>query len=247
MCGKEDYPEAYANGFADFYYERYKVNEGVLIPRPDTELLVEAALAVCGALKNPMGDVAKVLPLAASGSGSQFSEPLEIADLCTGTGCVGISVSNALVRAGRDVHCVLVDVSDAAFTCAKSNLNVALGDVEVRKCDIMSDDFSLEGGLSVITSNPPYITDDEMNELPLSVRYEPELALRGGEDGLVFYRRLCKIAQRSLMPGGYLLVEHGYLQQDSVIRIFEENGFSDVLGLKDYGGNPRVVLGKWRI
>ena len=249
MCGKEDFPEAYVNGFADFYYERYKVPEGVLIPRPDTELLVEAALAVCGALDNPMGDVAKVVPLVSSGSEPQFSQSLEMADLCTGTGCVGISVSNALVRAGHKVFCELVDVSDVAVKCASSNLDVALGDVKVRKLDILSEDFEsrLGGGFSVITSNPPYITDNEMKELPQSVRYEPELALRGGEDGLVFYRRLCKIAQKCLASGGWLLVEHGYLQQEDVMKIFNENGFCNVTGLRDFGGNPRVVLGMWRI
>ena len=242
MCGKDgrpDYPDAYREGVQDFYYETYKVNEGVLIPRPDTELLVEAALAVCGALPSPMGDVTKVTP-------SVTTSTLHIADLCTGTGCVGISVSNALVRAGRDVRCILVDVSDEAVSCAKSNLDVALGDVEVRKSDIMSDDLDIGNGLSVITSNPPYITDDEMEELPLSVKYEPELALRGGEDGLVFYHRLCKIAQNCLADGGWLIVEHGYLQQDDVMKIFTDNGFCNVMGLKDFGGNPRVVLGMWR-
>ena len=246
MCGKDsrpDYPDAYRDGVQDFYYETYKVTEGVLIPRPDTELLVEAALAVCGALKTPMGDVAGIVP-------SISTSKISIADLCTGTGCVGISVSNALVRAGRDVKCVLVDVSDSALSCASSNLEAALGDVSVMKGDVLGEVGELVGsigsGLSLITSNPPYITDDEMKELPLSVKYEPELALRGGEDGLVFYHRLCKIAQTALEDGGWLLVEHGYLQQEAVMSIFSNNGFCNVMGLKDFGGNPRVVLGMWR-
>ena len=98
----------------------------------------------------------------------------------------------------------------------------------------------------MITSNPPYITDAEMEELPESVRFEPELALRGGNDGLVFYDRLCKIGASALKSGGVLSVEHGYLQQRDVMEIFERNGFSEVTGLKDYGGNPRVVVGIWR-
>ena len=145
---------------------------------------------------------------------------------------------------------VLVDVSDEALSCAASNLEVALGDVSVIKGDVLGDADELAGcigsGLSLITSNPPYITDDEMEELPLSVRYEPELALRGGEDGLVFYHRLCKIAQNTLEDGGWLLVEHGYLQQEAVMSIFSNNGFCNIMGLKDFGGNPRVVLGMWR-
>ena len=238
MFGK-DYPSAYADGFADFYYERYKVTEGVLIPRPDTELLVEAALMLCGALKSPMGDVMKLTP-------SVLSKEIFMADLCCGTGCVGISVSNALVRAGREVECLMYDVSDDAVKCASSNLKVAMGKVSVIKKDILKKDIEVPKKLNLITSNPPYITDDEMDELPVSVTYEPELALSGGKDGLVFYDRLCKIGISNLDTGGVLVVEHGYLQQEAVIGIFEKNGYSGVTGLKDYGGNDRVVAGIWR-
>ena len=238
MCGK-DYPPAYTAGYADFHYERYKVTEGVLIPRPDTELLVEAALMLCGALPTPMGDVIDLVP-------SVTSQKVLMADLCCGTGCVGISVANGLCRAGREVHCTLADISDAAVRCAISNLGVAKGDVKVVQADIMKDDLIFDGKLSLITSNPPYVTDEEMEELPLSVTYEPELALRGGKDGLSFYGRLCMIGKTHLAEGGVLVVEHGYLQQEAVVEIFVKNGYRDVKGLRDYGGNPRVVAGIWR-
>ena len=88
--------------------------------------------------------------------------------------------------------------------------------------------------------------DEEMDELPLSVTYEPGLALRGGKDGLDFYGKLCQIGKDNLITGGALAVEHGYLQQEAVIDIFMQNGYKDVTGLKDYGGNPRVVIGIWR-
>ena len=238
MCGKE-YPSAYAEGFADFYYERYKITEGVLIPRPDSELAVDASLMLCGALDQPMGDVTRLCPCISS-------RKVNLADLCTGTGCIGISTANALVRAGRECGLLLVDVSDEALNCCRSNLSVCRTEASVLKADILKDDLPSDRMFDVITSNPPYVTDDEMEELPLSVRYEPELALRGGADGLMFYDRLCRIGRESLVPGGALVVEHGYLQQSDVIRIFEDNGYACVTGLRDYGGNQRVVTGIWR-
>ena len=237
MSGK-DYPEAYLNGFQDFYYERYRVTEGVLIPRPDTELLVEAALMLCGALDGGVGDVLKVKPQIAS-------REIAIADLCTGTGCVGISSANALIRSGRSCSLTLVDVSDAAIKCCTENLSVCKAQARVIKADILRE-IPSSGRFDIIMSNPPYITDEEMDELPLSVTYEPELALRGGSDGLVFYHRLCQLGKELLNPGGALAVEHGYLQQDQVMDIFRQNGYSDVTGLKDFGGNPRVVTGIYR-
>ena len=82
-----------------------------------------------------------------------------------------------------------------------------------------------------------------MTELPKSVTYEPELALRGGADGMMFYGRLCSIGNSILNDGGVLVVEHGYRQQEQVIKVFEDNGYTCVTGLCDYGGNPRVTAG----
>ena len=238
MCGK-DYPSAYLDGYADFYYERYKVTEGVLIPRPDTELAVEAALMLCGALAQPMGEVASLTP-------SITSKSISLADLCTGTGCLGISTANALIKAGRHCRLMLVDISDIALACCRENVSVCKTDVKVMKADILTEDLPGDEKFDVITSNPPYISDMEMDELPHSVLYEPEIALRGGADGLLFYSRLCRIGTDRLADGGALVVEHGYLQQDDVMEIFAEFGYTDIRGLKDYGGNPRVVTGIWR-
>ena len=237
MSGK-DYPGAYQQGYKDFYYERYIVKEGVLIPRPDTELLVEAALMLCGALKGGVGDVLRLAP-------SVSSTEIRLADLCSGTGCVGISVANALIRSGRSCTLTLVDLSDTALECSRENLSVCNASARVIKADILKED-PLMGEFDVITSNPPYITDEEMDELPLSVMYEPELALRGGADGLVFYDRLCKIGRSHLKPGGALAVEHGWLQQEQVMEIFRNNGYTEITGLRDFGGNPRVVAGIFR-
>ena len=235
MCGK-DYPSAYQDGYADFYYERYKVTEGVLIPRPDTELLVEAALMLCGALECPMGDVMKLKPVISA-------KKISLIDLCAGTGCVGISTANALVSSGREVELAEVDISDDALACVRDNSDICLTDVNIIKADILSGDADLGLKADIITSNPPYVTDQEMTELPKSVTYEPELALRGGADGMMFYGRLCSIGNSILNDGGVLVVEHGYRQQEQVIKVFEDNGYTCVTGLCDYGGNPRVTAG----
>ena len=136
-----------------------------------------------------------------------------------------------------------VDISDIAISSINDNLGVCRTSVNVIKADIFCDDPVLDLRADIITSNPPYITDEEMAKLPLSVTYEPELALRGGPDGMVFYDRLCKIGNTVLSTGGVLAVEHGYDQQEQVIKVFSENGYSKVTGLSDYGGNPRVVAG----
>lgn len=235
MSGK-DYPKAYLDGFADFYYEHYKITEGVLIPRPDTELLVETALMYCGALENPVGDLLKIVPCI-------NSKEIVLADLCTGSGCVGISTANALVRSGRGCEAYLIDIADEAIKCCTDNINECKAKCYISQEDIMNGVFILPERVDIITSNPPYVTEEEMNELPLSVRYEPALALYGGSDGLDFYDRLCRIGNENLKSGGVLAVEHGYQQQEAVIDIFLQNGYSDVTGLKDFGNNPRVVAG----
>ena len=238
MCGK-DYPQAYKDGIVPFYYENYKITEGVLIPRPDTELLVETALRYCNALDNPVGDLLKIKPCISQ-------EQIVLADLCTGTGCVGISTANALVKAGKKCEAYLIDVADESVSCCSSNTEESKASCYVIQEDIMSAGLIFPERIDLITSNPPYVTEEEMNELPLSVRYEPVLALYGGPDGLVFYDRLCRIGIENLKSGGVLAVEHGYRQQEAVMDIFSRNGYSDVIGLKDFGGNPRVVAGIWR-
>lgn len=192
----------------------FEVNEHVLIPRQDTEVLVEAALKV---IKD--GD--------------------SVLDMCTGSGCIIISIAK---NAGL-LSATGVDVSEDALSVAKRNAKK--NDVDVKL--VQSDLFSELGDTKydVIVSNPPYIETEEINHLMPEVReYEPMLALDGGEDGLVFYRRIINESDKYLKRGGYLLFEVGHNQADEVCRLMEEAGFKDVASVKDLCGIKRVCKGR---
>ncbi len=235
-------PMAYILGYRDFYRDRFKVAEGVLIPRSDTEILVETALWFAGALDFPTGDILKVP--------KSFNElsSLNIVDLCTGTGCIGISVYNELLSKGRNVRCVLTDISDTALSCAKANIEALSKDKDNIRCfkeDVLGDQTKLpSASFDIVMSNPPYITSSDMKELSREVgEHEPHLALFGGDDGMKFYPIIAKKAQAILKQGGALIVEHGYDQGEKVRNIFTEYGFNYVTTLKDYGGVDRVTFG----
>ena len=231
-------PLAYILGHRHFWREDYKVMPGVLIPRADTAILVECALRFCGCHELATGDV---LGIPVSGDLKELS----FADLCTGTGCVGISIANELVSHGFDVKGILTDISDTALEVATCNLNERFtggSALEVLRNDVTGDD--LPGRFSFIVTNPPYITDKEMEELDGSVRdFEPEIALRGGPDGLALYESIAKKSFKALVPGGALFAEHGYKQGDGVREIFKAAGFETVGTVKDYGNNERVTWG----
>ena len=233
-------PVAYITGRKWFYQEEYNVVPGVLIPRSDTEILVEAALRYMGAIDFPMGDISKV-------PGSLVKDDYKIVDLCTGTGCVGISVANALAKKNKKVQMLLGDISPIAIDCAKSNVETSAinKDINVINIDVLNDDYEVLGKVDVVVSNPPYVTDSEMEQLPKDVKdYEPELALRASNEGLIFYEVLAKKCQAVLNNNGALIVEHGYAQGESVREIFVNNGYMDVCTIKDYGGNDRVTIGR---
>lgn len=235
-------PMAYILGYRDFYRDRFKVAEGVLIPRSDTEILVETALWFAGALDFPTGDILKVPK-----SFNDLSS-LNIVDLCTGTGCIGISVYNELLSKGRNVRCVLTDISDTALSCAKANIEALSKDKDNIRCfkeDVLADETKLPyESFDIVMSNPPYITSSDMKALdPVVGDHEPHLALFGGDDGMKFYPVIAKKARSILRPGGALIVEHGYDQGEKVRNVFTQNGFNYVTTLKDYGGVDRVTFG----
>lgn len=220
-------PVSYITGKAGFYMEEYKVVPGVLIPRPDTEILVENAADFL----NP-----------ANGE-------IKYADLCTGTGCVGISLAGCLRRNGIKYKAVLGDISETALKCATENTeNISYPDISINRIDVLNENevktFFGKEKLDLIVSNPPYISYEEMEELDSAVAdFEPHLALEAAKDGLEFYYPLASEAMYILKNGGALMVEHGYLQGDKVRNIFAEAGLSGVYTVKDYGGNDRVTIG----
>ena len=199
-------------GEQEFMGMSFWVNENVLIPRQDTETLVEEAL--------------KVTP-----SGSH------ILDLCTGSGCVLISI----IALGQGLSGIGVDISKEALVVAKENgLRLAPKAVFVEG-DLFE---AVNGKFNCIVSNPPYIRTADIEELEIEVKsHEPRLALDGSADGLSFYRRITKEAPNYLNEGGFLLFEIGYDQGEDVKRLMEENGFMDIAIVKDLAGHDRVVRG----
>ncbi len=192
----------------------FEVNEHVLIPRQDTEVLVEETLKV---LKG--GE--KVL------------------DMCTGSGCIIIS----LAKNAKLSEAVGADVSVDALSVARANAE--RHDAAVKF--VQSDLFTEIGGkkYDVIVSNPPYIETEEINHLMPEVReHEPMLALDGGADGLVFYCKIINESGKFLNDGGYLLFEVGHNQADEVCKLMDEAGFKDVMSIKDLCGIKRVCKGR---
>lgn len=233
-------PLAYILGYRHFYKECYKAVPGVLIPRADTEIVVESALKFLGINKMATGDVLNVPEY------DKAQSEIRFADFCTGTGCIGISIANEIVRAGGRAKGYLIDISDTALDTASANvLSQALKpeDITVIKHDVLGSCPALEK-LDFIVSNPPYITNKEMEELDSVVKaHEPDLALRAGDDGLEFYIPLLNIAKTLLKDGGALIVEHGFEQGDAVREIFEQGGLKNCMTIRDYGGNQRVTVG----
>ena len=215
-------PLAQILGRQSFYGLDFFVNEDVLIPRADTECLVDLVL-------EDYADLAKQ-----AGSSS-----LNILDLCTGSGCIGISVAKHLPYQ----ELLLVDLSEKALAVAKKNAEKHLGEnVTLLQSDLLTE---VQGKkFSLLLSNPPYIVSRVIPGLDREVsEYEPKLALDGGEDGLVFYRRIAKEAKAVLLPGARLYLEIGYDQGESVKDIFQKEGYEAVKVFPDLSGNPRVLRG----
>ena len=215
-------PLAQILGRQSFYGLDFFVNEDVLIPRADTECLVDLVL-------EDYADLAKQ---------AGFSS-LNILDLCTGSGCIGISVAKHLPYQ----ELLLVDLSEKALAVAKKNAEKHLGDnVTLLQSDLLT---GVQGKkFSLLLSNPPYIVSRVIPGLDREVsEYEPKMALDGGEDGLVFYRRIAKEAKAVLLPGARLYLEIGYDQGESVKDIFQKEGYEAVEVFPDLSGNPRVLRG----
>ena len=208
-------PLQYIIGSVDFYRESYFVTPDVLIPRSDTEILVDVAV--------------KGLP-----SGALF------ADLCCGSGCVAISTLNNT----NNTRCIAVDISPAALAVAEKNAvrNGVDGRVKFVRCDLLHDlpDGMEDGRFDAILSNPPYVRDDVYEELESEIFHEPKAAFVGGEDGLDFYRRLTPIYKTKLKSDGFIAYEIGYDQADALMQIAEENGMKCRI-IKDLSGNDRVA------
>ncbi|MBD9207733.1 MAG: peptide chain release factor N(5)-glutamine methyltransferase [Clostridiales bacterium] len=212
-------PVAYLIGEWEFYGLPLDISESVLIPRPDTEVLVEQALSRLQGVSEP-----------------------RILDLCAGSGCVGLALAKHLPGS----RVVLGELDEGALRICRQNIrrNDLTGRVVSLQVNALEKPPAHLGEFDAIVSNPPYIPDGEIAGLDVSVRdYEPHLALRGGEDGLDFYRAICAQWRTALRADGRLLFEVGIGQADDVLRIMRSCGFGDVEITPDLNGIPRVVSG----
>ncbi len=212
------FPLQYILGYWDFFKESYRVNENTLIPRSDTEKLVELALTL-------------------------VPENARIIDLCTGSGCVAIST----LASRKDCHAVAVDLYSKTLEVARENaerngVGDRLGFVEA---DVLSPEFMEElGKFDCILSNPPYIESGEVSLLDEELSFEPQAALDGGDDGLDFYRVIISEYGKFLTDGGIMLLEIGFNQAKAVAKLAADHGMKCEI-FKDYGGNDRVAYLKY--
>ena len=240
-------PLAQILGRQSFYGLDFFVNEDVLIPRADTECLVNLVLEDYADLAKQAGKTYLEKRNSEHVSNKHEdtveneanSSSLNILDLCTGSGCIGISVAKHLPYQ----ELLLVDLSEKALAVAKKNAEKHLGEnVTLLQSDLLT---GVQGkNFSLLLSNPPYIVSRVIPGLEREVsEYEPKMALDGGEDGLLFYRRIAKEAKAVLLPGARLYLEIGYDQGESVKDIFQKEGYEAVEVFPDLAGNPRVLRG----
>lgn len=206
-------PLQYIIGEWEFYSLPFKVGPGVLIPRADTELLVDLGLEFIGG-----------------------REGLSVIDLCAGSGAISVSLDKN--TSGCSVYAL--EKYDEAFGYLSENIKLNKSDVKAVKEDIEN---PISGEFDLILCNPPYIRGADMPALQKEVSFEPETALCGGEDGLYFYRVICEKWVPKLNLGGALMVEIGFDQREEVTELFLKAGLKNVVCKKDLNGLDRVIIG----
>lgn len=213
-------PIAYITGEKEFYSRTFSVNREVLIPRPETELLVEEALKAAAGIEKPV-----------------------ILDVGTGSGCVAVTLSCEIPRS----RVYASDTSRGALATARTNAerHSARGGIFF-VLGSLTDPYKSES-FDIVVSNPPYIPEAEYALLPPEVRdYEPRSSLAGGEDGLYVIRNMISGAGRVLKDGGWCIIEIGVGQSPHVKRLFEEAGFSAISSVRDINDIERVVRAQWK-
>lgn len=214
-------PLQYILGEAEFMGLKFVVDQRVLIPRPDTEVLVDS---VIHKIKNTFS----------------LSDGVRILDIGTGSGCIAVSLAKLL----SNVTVTAIDISSEALDLARMNSekNGIQEKITFLRSDVFTHRFD-EPKYHCIVSNPPYISNEEYELLPPDVKeYEPRTALADESDGLMFYGEIARKAESILVDNGFVAVEHAYDQSERVQIIFREFGFKNISTIKDYGGNFRCVI-----
>lgn len=212
-------PLQYILGYMEFLALKIKVGQGVLIPRPETELLAEEAIKIISNFKFQILN-------------------FKILDLCTGSGCLALSLAKEL----PDIEVYGTDISESAIKYA--NKNAALNMIK-NVTFLEGSLFEPVKGLTfdLIVSNPPYIRSNDIQDLQPEIKdWEPQDALDGGADGLDYYRLIIHAAKNYLNEGGYLMLELGINQADAVKRMAEDAGLKDITLIKDYAGIDRIFI-----
>ena len=209
----KDVPLQYITNTQEFYGMKFKVNENVLIPRYDTEILIEETL-------------------------KRAKNQYKILDMCTGSGIIAITLAKNVEKA----NVFACDISLEALKVAKENNELHNTNVKFINSNLFEN--IEEKNFDIIVSNPPYITEKEMQELENQVKKEPELALYGGVNGLNFYRKITEKAKDYLKKEGLLIFEIGYKQKEDVSNILIENKFKNIKCVKDLQGLDRVIIGE---
>lgn len=218
----EGYPVAYLTGKKEFYGRTFSVDENVLVPRADTEIIVEKTCTTCE-------------KLVSDGVG-----PVRVLDLCTGTGCIAITLKCEL---DDNIEVEASDISAGAKNIFYRNCRDILGyTLDFTESSLFD---NIRGKYHVIVSNPPYLEDSHVRQM-FSIGWpEPELALAGGSDGLDFIRKIVRESPAYLYDGGALLIEADPSQMEAAGKLFAENNFSGVEIYRDLPGRERVITG-WK-
>lgn len=213
-------PLQYITNNQEFMGLNFFVNENVLIPQPDTEIIVEETLKKCKELLLKNGKI-------------------KILDLCTGSGAIAVSLSIFL---GDEAEVFASDISTKALEVAKYNNGKNNTNVRFIESNLFKN--IQEQKFNIIVSNPPYIRSDVINKLSKQVQNEPHLALDGGEDGLKFYKKIIEQAC-NYIENGYLILEIGYDQKEDVENLLKENkNYSEIKTIQDFSGNDRCTIAK---
>ncbi|MDO5724846.1 MAG: peptide chain release factor N(5)-glutamine methyltransferase [Tissierellia bacterium] len=209
------YPLQYIFGELDFYNLKLKVSESVLIPRKETEILIEKII-----------DIAK-----------EFEEP-KILDMATGSGAIAITLAYNILNSKIKA----LDISEDALNIARINKeNYKLNNLELFKSDLFE---NVNERFDIIVSNPPYIKTSDIKDLQREIQYEPKIALDGGTDGLKFYKIIISKAYKYLNSGGYLAFEIGSDQAKLIDSLLNDYGYTDIKVIKDYAGHDRIIIAK---
>lgn len=222
---KNNMPIEYITNQKEFMKKLFYVDKNVLIPRQDTEILVE--------------EVIKIAENKTTSNQTIINNNLQILDMCTGSGAIAVSLASYIDKSEIDA----VDISQKALEITEKNAKENKVEKKIKEIESNLYKNIGEKKYDIIVSNPPYIKHEVIKKLDKQVQKEPLIALDGGDDGLEFYRKIIKQSPKYLKKDGYLCLEIGYDQKDEVINLLNtENKYKNIYSKKDLCGNDRIVI-----